>query len=277
MEDFEHLEEGERLKAENDFLKMKLMLERDMNFETDKNNNLPAALENEFLKNIIEFEKQFENQKRIKLFDKIGRPSIFKPVNEIPDDNINEALHELLSYLGEHNICLDVCSPNISARELYRFTIEELFEYEMDDMDLPGWTSNFIYDEFHPDPIYDNTRLATEDCMGIIFSKKPLEWMTNFFGDDLRFNQHYPLTSEQFKQIVNRFKLAYDNIELNDIQVSACVADEKESQVTGTYTATALLAGEAMTFSGQWMVLFEPCAYGQYWDIKSVTIEGVNF
>ena len=70
-EEFKHLNEEERLKAENDFLRMKLMLENGAEFgniESDK--DLPPNIENEFLNYIIEFEKHAENPVYIKVFDK---------------------------------------------------------------------------------------------------------------------------------------------------------------------------------------------------------------
>lgn len=49
-EDFSHLDEEERLRAENEFLKMKLMLERGAQFGLGENIDLPAETENQFLK-----------------------------------------------------------------------------------------------------------------------------------------------------------------------------------------------------------------------------------
>ncbi len=76
MENFNHLEGDEKLKAENEFLKMKLMLENGAKFEMSEENELPAGVENEFLSNMAAFEKQFAEHKTIKVFDKIGRPVI---------------------------------------------------------------------------------------------------------------------------------------------------------------------------------------------------------
>ncbi|MEJ0104654.1 MAG: hypothetical protein WDO19_19750 [Bacteroidota bacterium] len=106
------------------------------------------------------------------MYDKIGKPRHFKPVNEIADDEIGNAWAELKDHLNKFSINLGVCSPNISVRELYRFTTEELFEHEMDDMDLPGWTTNFTYDEFHPDLVYDNSRMVEADLLVISSVKK---------------------------------------------------------------------------------------------------------
>src|SRR6266404_5289514 len=86
-EEFNFPDDEERLKVENDFLKMKLMLERGAFFE-EQNEELPADIENRFLNNVMAFEKQFEERKIIKLFDKIGRPGYYKPVGDIPDNEI---------------------------------------------------------------------------------------------------------------------------------------------------------------------------------------------
>jgi hypothetical protein len=143
MEDFSHLEGDEKIKAENDFLKMKMMLEQGAQFGGTGNGSMPVKMENDFLNYIMAFEAHAANPKTIKVFDKIGRPQHFKPVNEIPNDAMEQALVELRTYLGAYGISLSVCSPNISTWELYRFVIEELFDYDMNDFDYPGVQTSF--------------------------------------------------------------------------------------------------------------------------------------
>lgn len=276
-EEINHLNEEERLKAENDFLKMKLMLEKGAQFgkgETDS--ELTLQLENEFLNYITEFEKQAENPTYIKVFDKIGRPTHFKPVAEIPEEEIDSEWEKLAAYLQQYNISLDVCSPNISTRELYRFTTEELFQHEMDDMNIPGMMHGFIYDEFHPDPVYDNTR-AAEDCIRFIFNKEPLKFMYGFRYINLRLNEHTSLTEEECKTIVNRFKLVYDDIKLEECIVINCIVNEKNSYVTGNYKIKATIDKETWQLSGSWKIIFEFDAELGYWYINAVDIEDIHF
>src|SRR5688572_12559259 len=198
----------EQLKAENEYLKLKLMLENGARFEGSPSTEgeLPPELENQFLKNMIEFEKRWEEHKTIRVFDKIGKPSHFRKVMEIPDNEINQAWDELIYYLQQYNISLDVCSPNISKRELYRFATEELFELETDDINMPGWITGFIDDEFYPDQVYENTRNATEYCILRFLDKQPFESMHLFRHENIRLNDHYPLTPEELKKLVNSFK-----------------------------------------------------------------------
>ena len=186
---------------------MKLMLEQGAQFGAmPADTELPANVENEFLNYIMAYEKQAVERKMIKVFDRIERPNHFKPVNEIPDDEIENAWNELDAYLNKYDIDLAVCSPNISHRELYRFTTEELFDHEMNDMNVPGMTTCFTYDEFYPDHKYDNTRYAIDDCIGVIFDKKEYEWMPWLRSENLCINNHSNLTVTDFKKIINRLK-----------------------------------------------------------------------
>jgi len=276
MENFEHQDE-EQLRAENDFLKMKIMLERGGDFDNAGENELPAEVENEFLKNVLEFEKQFEEHKTIKVFDKIGRPNHFKPVSEIADEKINEAWDELNNYLGEYDISLDVCSPNISCRELYRFTTEELFEYEMDDITIPGMMHGFIYDEFYPDPLYDNSVAAQDDCIRYILQKEPMQWTHHFRTQNLQFNDHFPLTIEELINLTDNFKNAYDDIEVDEIKTLETVVNEKYSFVAGSFQITATCDKNVYPLAGNWKVDFERDDESGYWYIIEVKIEGIDF
>ena len=226
-ENFEPAGEGEILQNENDFLKMKLMLEHGAKFGTgETDSELPASVENEFLNYIMAFEKQSVEKKMIKVFDRIERPSHFKPVNEITDDEIENAWNELDAYLNKYNIDLAVCSPNISNRELYRFTIEELFDDEMNDMNIPGMMTCFTYDEFYPDHKYDNTRHAGEDCIGVILKKKTrFDWMPLLKKENLRINDHYPLSEKEYIALINRFKEAYEDIQLQEMNDPVCIIE----------------------------------------------------
>ncbi len=277
-EEFNGLNGQERLKAENDFLKMKLMLEQGAEFgNMDTQNQLPANVENQFLNYIMEFEKHAENPTYIKVFDKIGRPTQFKPVAEILDNEIEDEWGNLLTYLGKHNINFDVCSPNISMRELYRFVTEELFEHEMSDINIPGATSNFIYDEFYPDPVFENSNAASHECINYILQKAPIEWTHHFRKDRLRLNEHFPISIEQFKAIPDSYKDAYDHIEIRDITVVNCLVEEDQSIVDGKYLIQVQTGNDELQISGNWKVYFEKDDKFGYWDIYEVQVEGINF
>lgn len=268
--------EEENTKNENEFLKMKLMLEQGAHFGSVPGGvDLPAGLENEFLKNVIEFEKQFQERKTIKVFDKIERPAHFKPVNEIPDGEMDDAWDELSKYLQNYGLSLDVLSPNITKRELYRFATEELFNHEIDDMNVPGMMNCFTYDEFHPDFKYDNTNHAIEDCIGLIFRKDHVEDMSYFQSENLGLNDHYPVSQTEFKAKINSFKDAYEDILANEIKDNYFFIDDKNCEVRGDYDLTLKLESEEVNLKGNWAVKLG--WDGDYWEISDVQIEGIRF
>ena len=277
-ENFESSKEEENLKNENEFLKMKLMLEQGAQFGTmQADSELPAGIENQFLRNVMEFEKQFEEQKMIKIFDKIERPNHFKPVNEIPGDEIENVWNNLDEYLHKYGIELSVCSPNISDRELYRFTTEELFNHEMDDMNVPGMMSCFTYDEFYPDYKYDNTRHAVEDCIEVILKKKHFDWMPLLKKENLRINDHYPVSEKEYINLINRFKDAYEDIQLQEMNDPVCTIEGNSCYVKGNYDVTLTFSSEEIFINGEWMVEYEFDEDFGFWEIANVQVEGINF
>jgi len=275
--EFEDINNEENLKDENDFLKMKLMLEHGAEFDAVKSDaELPANVENDFLNYIMAYEKQAAERKMIKVFDRIERPVHFKPVAEIQDNEIDTAWDELDSYLNKYNIDLAVCSPNISNRELYRFATEELFDYEMNDIFIPSGMTCFTYDEFYPDHIYDNTRTALEDCIQCILKKTDFSWMPMLKKENLRINNHYRLSEKEYINIIKRFKEAYEDIKPSDLATTSHQIVDTNCQVKGTYDVTLVLPSEEVNVKGTWIVEFEFDDYG-FWEIYHVHIEGINF
>ena len=271
---FKGLSEQEKLQAENEFLKMKLMLEKGAKFGTTNDGELPGEIENYFLKTIMEYEKQFDEHKTIKVFDKIGRPAHFGPVAQIGNDEIDHAWKELNEYLSRYGIDLSVCSPNIPARELYRFATEELFDYEMDDMDIPGMTTAFIYDEFYPDPVYDNSKMV-EYLFSEIFRKPDLFSEIQYETSGFIFNDRSYKDPKLFFEMINRFKSLFDEIILGECKIINCMVNDTYCEVNGNYCATAKSTSDKIVFQGGFKVELFLNDIG-YWNFKKIRIDGFN-
>ncbi|MDQ6903187.1 MAG: hypothetical protein M3139_09270 [Bacteroidota bacterium] len=196
-------------------------------------------------------------------------------MNEIPDDDIDNALEEIDAWLNKFNIDLAVRSPNISNRELYRFATEELFDYEMDDIFMPGSMTCFTYDEFYPDHVYDNTRIALEDCIECILKKQSFSWMPMLSSENLRINNHYPLSEQEYLRIINHFKEAYEDIKVNDVTSIDCVINDTNCYVAGSYDIVLVSTLEEINLKDKWQVDFN--WDGTFWEIVNVQIERINF
>ncbi len=266
----------EKISEENAFLKMKLMLEKGAQIK-GSSEDIPPEVENEFLKYIMEFERQAENPSMITVFERIGKPNHFRPVGDISDDEIEEALSDLRAYLFEQQIDVAACSPNVTARELYRFIVEELFQKEIPDIRVPGMIKGFIYDEFYPDPVYENERLAVDGCLSRIFSSFSFDDLGFFRKEELQLNDHFPLSREGFTELVEQFKSCFDSIEDLEVTDVLCQVADKFSFVRGNYSFLAKWGNEQMTYTGKWLINLEMDPHYGDWVIFSVQIEGVNF
>ena len=277
MEKDNNLNEEENLQTENDFLKMKIMLEYGGDFSGPNENDtmLTPEIENEFLNNIIEFEKQFQSRKTITVFDKIGKPEHFKSVQDIPDDSMEEEWNKLSGYMQGYSVNLSACSPKVSARELYRFTTEKLFKYETDDINIPGMMTGFVYDEFYPDYEYNNTESAIDDCIKLILRKEPIEFMPWLAKENIRLNMYTDLTREKLKEIINNFKNKFDDIEAREINNVVCELQKENCIIRGTHETTLVFDNTPVISKGNWLVEF--IWDDGFWVIVNVQIEGLQF
>lgn len=276
MQGGQELNREEELQIENDFLKLKLMIEKGAQFISGNGTEkLPPKIENEFLRYIQEFERQAESNKKIKIIDKIGKP-VFRPPADIHELEMAKAWEELSDYLLSHSISLDVCSPNIKPAEMYRFAVEELFEMEIDDINIPGMVHGFIYDEFYPDLVYDN-KMSAEEFMFRILETGPLQGMLLFREESLKLNDWFPLTQSQFIERINHFKQAYDDILVTEMRVIDSSLDDLTGVVKGFYQAVGIIGKYEYKMEGEWKVLFEKDKDIGYSVITGLEMEGIKF
>ena len=157
----------ENLHIENEILKLKMQAESNAIIVTQK--DIPPDLEHMFLKNVQAWEEAYKDVKQVKIYDYIKRPD-YKPSFMLDDEQVKEELIRLTEVMNCNNICLHV-EGNYDPRTIYQFITEELFEHETDDMQLPGLTQNFTYEEFHPNHQLDIQR-RTMDFFENWFERK---------------------------------------------------------------------------------------------------------
>jgi hypothetical protein len=137
--------EEEKLRITNELLKLKMQAELGAQFHLES--DMPAELENMFLKNILVFHKSAENRKTINIAEKLAYPK-YESADNLNNHEIKAALVELEALMSTHHIEVDYLR-DYNDRTKYIFLTEELFNEEIDDME--EIKRHFIYEEFHPD------------------------------------------------------------------------------------------------------------------------------
>ena len=238
-DEMNHDEEQDKLKFENELKRIKLSLEKGAVFSNPGNSeNLPPEIENEFLNHVEAFEKVYENAEQISVYDFIGRPDYLK-ADSIPDDNIGIALENIMDVMNENGIVLDVIC-DVEDRVLYTFITEELFLHEIDNIRIPGMTTNFIYEEFHPNHEHD-IRDHSEDFIKTLLDKES-EYYTTFISREA-----------ENSKVFSQFRDSYTAFKLTSFRITDLTYAEEKASVTFKADFTAMIenSNEAQHFKGQ--------------------------
>lgn len=128
--------------------------------------SVPPDMEAEFLSYVEEFERQWENRRTITVREFLEDPDV-RPFDEIPTDELANELERLTTIMHDYNVRLDFICP-VSDDVAYRFIVDELFDQEIDDIQIDGMMHAFIYEEFHPNHLYDISTTALDVAEGLI-------------------------------------------------------------------------------------------------------------
>ncbi len=152
----------ENLRMQNNFLKMKMMAESGAVF--GGSTKLPADIENQFLKNVLEFEKANADEKSRSIYEILGKPN-FEDEKKLNEEKFKTEFARLERLLKNNNINVEF-NRQRDGRFKYNFITKELFEHKTSFVPVKGMSTYFLYEEFHPDhelEIKDLTHLFLND------------------------------------------------------------------------------------------------------------------
>ena len=148
----------EQMRIENDILKLKLQAELGGSFEGE--HDIDPDVENAFLKNIFEFEHQFANAASKTVFEILENPDTRNEAF-LNDAEIDDTLVFLEELMEQKGIVVDY-AEDYDKRIKYKFITEELFNHEATFINIPGMTTHYGYEEFHPNHRLDIKRNAED-------------------------------------------------------------------------------------------------------------------
>lgn len=218
----------EELSTENELMKLKMMAELGGNFLGS--DELPPEIENKFLKQIMSFHKKHDQAKSISVYKKIGSPE-YNHVNDISDKQLEKELSKIWKVMQKNGIGLSVLY-DVPKREVYRFITEELFKLEVDDIKMKGWTSQYIYEEFHPTEDYD-LKIAVQQCVHMLFTKD-MPFFGEQFSEELKDGIGLSMEPEELLEKIEKFHDEF--LQLNLCEIKMTVNNKNEEAKTGCVT-----------------------------------------
>ncbi len=191
----------ENLRMQNDFLKMKMMAESGAVFGGE--GGLPADIENQFLKNVMEFEKANADSKAATIFDLLDKPK-FEDEKNLDEKKFGTQFSKLQKLLKKYGMNVEF-ERERDDRFKYNFITKELFAHQTAFMPVKGMSTYFSYEEFHPDhelEITDKTNQFLND-----FFERNLNEDTYYINEELIEPDGNILPKEQ---LIKRFQSLYE-------------------------------------------------------------------
>jgi hypothetical protein len=151
---------------------------------------------------------------------------------------------------------------------MYRFIIEDLFEYEMIDLGEARFgTTMFTYEEFYPNDQYDIEQ-AVRDVLDCI-QRKSLEYCTHHFSKEL-IREDRIITEPEIKEMIREFCERYEKIEFRELVFkSPIISGDAAEQIVKVKMITIFAGKECLQ---DLMAEFRFIKDWGYWDITGVTM-----
>jgi len=232
---------------------------------------LPPEVEEQWLNNIEEFERQYQNSREITVRQFLGNPS-FPLLEELPPEKVEEELASVLEYFAVHDVAVD-CLAEVPNEELYRFVTTELMQAGINDVRIPGWTQHYIYEEFHPNDEYDATSSAKYFLSGL-FARDEKVVMCNLpkeaVDDPTEVTQRLRLMDA-----IRLFHSRFTSFPHHDCECTGCRLDGEYAVVKLDIRWVGLRSNslETVSFKGICEIRLRKSPYGLY-DVLQASIPG---
>ncbi|MEZ4861888.1 MAG: hypothetical protein R3C14_11285 [Caldilineaceae bacterium] len=233
---------------------------------------MPAEAEAEWLNYIEEFERQFEDAERISVRAYLGNPHV-RPLMAIAPPQLEEELDNLLEFMFLNGIAVHFLAE-VADSEAYRFILEELFDEKIDNVRIPGMTTNFIYEEFHPNDEHD-AKIWANDFLLSLFDHHREGVEIALSRDELYDRRGAPITHAAMMRRVDAFFARHPQITDTKITPLTCKLEGEYAQVevATTWTSVHTNPKEMIQFVGRSHFRLKRSSYGG-WDIVQADIAG---
>ncbi len=169
------------------------------------NSEAEPEIINQFLSNVKAFEDAFEIAESKKLIEMLGFPK-FEKIDKLKNDELETEIAEVLAIYADHDINIDVLEENdVSDEEFYNFLTVELPQHESDFFQVEGMTTNYIYEEFHPNDKLDIKQSI--DYLITFLPSKSMDHIKTYMGkDNLEYNGIKMTQTMFIKELIKLFK-----------------------------------------------------------------------
>jgi hypothetical protein len=261
----------DELRAENEVIKLKLELEHGM--QGMEASSLNPMAQNQWLNYIYNFEQLHKISKKITVYESLGEPHYIK-IDELSSVQVTTELERIISIMNEKGIALDM-EVDYEDTVIYKFITEELFLYEMDDIQMEGMVHHFSYEEFYPNHDHDLRRYTREFIETILEKRWSEKFDTHNLAELILFKEK-EYDSAGISTIIKTFQDAHRSFQIKNFEIELVAFDleSKYATVEAKLGYTAQLAKASQIHEGIYKLDFIH-EWG-YWYISKLTLPGLG-
>jgi hypothetical protein len=268
----------EAMRLENDIMKLKLQAEFGAQFD-EISNDVSPEMEQQFLKQVYDFEKAWEQQEITTVGKLLGSPC-FKKLSEIPPEDLSSEWQSVLDVYNEKGISVDFNNEYPVAVK-YRFATEELPNHETMFVDMPGMMLGFIYEEFHPNHASDMEEKVRTFLEG--WFERDVTKCASVVSKEFILDNGVMLSQKKFIEKLTQVFESFERFDESEFFIAETSYDKQEAEgeeqnlalgyVEGAIRWKAVMEnGELIPYAGPFKFYLE-CSYN-WWTIMYFQLPG---
>ena len=263
------------LSAEEELELQKLRMKAKFGSVFGGSESLSPEMELEWLKQVESFEDAYSSMKRVTVREILG-DLIIKNPEEIPEDQLDKELDDLLDKMSEKGVDLDIICET-PAIDIYNFIINELLPHETDDLSGTGFTTHFIYEEFHPNAEHDITHLV-EDFLRDFCSVDYYDHIIYNLDKQVYDSKGNLIPREEMLERIRPFGESFEKPKIKEWEVKKLLINEDKTEaefdVFVKYNVKSRDTRAKTIFSGlaSFMLIKDDM---DYWGIRKFSIPGL--
>lgn len=236
--------------------------------------SLPPEVERAWLDSIERFEQAIEGSRTVTVREYIGNPPL-RPLGEIPPEELREAVDWVMELLAANDIVVQM-GKSVSLAETYHFLSEELMGAETDDIRVEGFSTLFLYEDFHPDERAEAERTAREFCLAI-FERSEADLVRLIGGSHDGDLPHIRKAGTALHEAALAFFRHVVSLSHHAVTFESCEVDGDRAMIAGNAHWTGVLAAgrTQVGTSGAVRLTLSRCPYGG-WDVIEAQVPGME-
>jgi len=231
FENDENLSDEDKIRLDNDLKRLKIEMNGGQFLSEMDFSNIPPEVEGKFLDNILEFEKKIKSKKETTIREKLGNPE-FLELEFLTEETVKTETSHILNLFFQSGIIVST-QYDVDPFEFYNFITNEFLDKNIIDIDIEGFISHFIYEDFVP----NYNEAIKEVCIDFFKNLEALDFesIKENIDEEAKIEDFWSLFIDSYESIEFQYQ-EFNDIEMDlpnakvelDVEIEAKITNSSE-------------------------------------------------